>query len=200
MDGDLVLRAMREDDLPRALEWDNHPEVHHFMQDDTTPLFTLEDLGDMYRDIAQTAYVLVIELAGCDIGTCWLQDMKVERLKQRLPGRALKRIDLLIGVPDLWGRSAALPTGCQSQSRSAPRCTTKLRVRSRSAWPTAPQEWPTFMREASYWTLSARVRPMVFRSRRMRGACHIAIPVATKAGRTTRRMAAWSLASTGTYR
>ena len=104
MDGDLVLRPMREDDLPRALEWDNHPQVHHFMQDDTTPLFTLEDLGDMYHDIAEAAHVFVIELAGCDIGTCWLQDMNVERLKRRFPGRALKRIDLLIGVPDLWGR------------------------------------------------------------------------------------------------
>jgi len=103
-DGDLVLRPMREDDLPQALEWDNDPDVHHFMQGDSTPQFTLEDLGDMYRGIARAAHVFVIELAGRDIGTCWLQDMNVERLKQRFPGRALKRIDLSIGVKDLWGR------------------------------------------------------------------------------------------------
>ena len=30
--------------------------------------------------------------------------MNVKRLKQRFPGRALKRIDLSIGVKDLWGR------------------------------------------------------------------------------------------------
>jgi len=103
-DGDLVLRPMREDDLPHALVWDNDPEVHHFMQDDTTPLFTLEDLSDMYRGIARAAHIFVIELAGRDIGTCWLQDMNVERLKQSFPGRALKRIDLSIGVKGLRGR------------------------------------------------------------------------------------------------
>lgn len=30
-DGDLVLRPMREDDLPKALELDNEQEVRHFM-------------------------------------------------------------------------------------------------------------------------------------------------------------------------
>jgi len=103
-DNDLVLRPMREDDLPRALEWDNDPEVFYSMQSETQPLFTLEDLGDMYRGVARAAHVFVIELAGRDIGTCWLQDMNIERLKQRFPGRALKRIDLLIGINDMWGR------------------------------------------------------------------------------------------------
>src|SRR5215471_14802639 len=110
---------MREDDLPQALEWDNDPEVHHFMQDDSTPQFTLEDLRDMYRGIARAAHVFVIELAGRDIGTCWLQDMNVERLKQRFPGRALKRIDLSIGVKDLWaGESARASSACSRGSGS----------------------------------------------------------------------------------
>ena len=103
-DGDLVLRPMREDDLPQALEWDNDPEVHFYMQGETQPLFTLEDLGDMYRGVARAAHVFVIEFAGRDIGTCWLQDMNVERLNRRFSGRALKRIDLSIGVKELWGR------------------------------------------------------------------------------------------------
>ena len=103
-DGDVVLRPMREDDLPQALEWDNDPEVFYYMQSETQPLFTLEDLGGMYRGVARAAHVFVIELAGRDIGTCWLQDMNVERLNRRFPGRALKRIDLSIGVRDLWGR------------------------------------------------------------------------------------------------
>ena len=103
-DGDLVLRPMREDDLPQALEWDNDPEVRHYMQAETVPLFTLDDLRDLYRGVARAAHVFVIEVAGRDIGTCWLQDMNVKRLKQRFPGRALKRIDLSIGVRDLWGR------------------------------------------------------------------------------------------------
>jgi aminoglycoside 6'-N-acetyltransferase len=103
-DGDLVLRPMREDDLPQALEWDNDPEVHYYMQGETQPVFTLEDLGDMYRGVARAAHVFVIEVAGRDIGTCWLQDMNVERLIRRFPGRSLKRIDLSIGVKDLWGR------------------------------------------------------------------------------------------------
>jgi len=103
-DGDLVLRPMREDDLPQALEWDNDPEVFSTMQSETQPLFTLDDLGDMYRGVARSAHVFVIELAGRDIGTCWLQDMNVDRLNRRFPGRSLKRIDLSIGVKDLWNR------------------------------------------------------------------------------------------------
>jgi RimJ/RimL family protein N-acetyltransferase len=95
---------MREDDLATALEWDNDPEVRLFMYDDTTTVFTLEDVAEVYCGVARTAHVFVIELAGRDIGTCWLQDMNVERIRRRLPGRALKRIDLSIGVKDLWGR------------------------------------------------------------------------------------------------
>lgn len=102
--GDLVLRPMREDDLRQALDWDNDPEVSYHMQSETQPVFTLEDLGDMYRGVARAAHVFVIEVGGRDIGTCWLQDMNIERLKQRFPGRALKRIDLSIGVKNLWGR------------------------------------------------------------------------------------------------
>jgi len=103
-DGDLMLRPMRDDDLPQALVWDNDPEVRHFMQAENQPLFTLEDLAEMYRCVAEAARVFVIELAGRDIGTCWLQDMNLERLNRRFPGLALKRIDLSIGVKDLWGR------------------------------------------------------------------------------------------------
>lgn len=99
-----MLRPMREDDLPTALEWDNDPGVRLFMEAETTPLWTLEDLGDMYRGVARAAHVFVIELAGRDIGTCWLQDLNVERIRKRFPGRALKRIDLSIGVKDQWGR------------------------------------------------------------------------------------------------
>ena len=80
--GDVVLRPVREDDLPQALEWDNDPEVFYYMQSETQPLFTLEDLGGMYRGVARAAHVFVIELAGRDIGTCWLQDMNVERPAQ----------------------------------------------------------------------------------------------------------------------
>jgi len=103
-EGDLVLRPMREDDLATALEWDNDPEVRHFMYDDTTTVFRLEDVAEVYCGVARAAHVFVIELAGRDIGTCWLQDMNVERIRRRFPGRALKRIDLSIGVKDLWGR------------------------------------------------------------------------------------------------
>jgi hypothetical protein len=40
----------------------------------------------------------------------------------------------------------------------------------------------------------------LFRSRRMRGACHIAVPVKTSTGRTMNRTASWSCVSRGAYR
>ena len=44
---------------------------------------------------------------------------------------------------------------------------------------------------------SARVRVRVFRSRRMRGACHMAIPVTTSTGMTRKRTTSRSWASRG---
>lgn len=44
-DGDLVLRPMRENDLPQAMEWDNDPEVRHFMQAATVPRHAPSEAG-----------------------------------------------------------------------------------------------------------------------------------------------------------
>jgi hypothetical protein len=89
-----------------ALEWNNDPEVRLFMYDDTTTVFTLEDVAEVYRGVARAAHVFVIELAGRDIGTCWLQDMILRPelvvwprsiVRMLMNGRGLRRRPARVG-------------------------------------------------------------------------------------------------------
>ena len=41
---------------------------------------------------------------GRPIGECWLQPMNMPEVLRRYPGRDVRRIDLMIGAKELWGR------------------------------------------------------------------------------------------------
>jgi RimJ/RimL family protein N-acetyltransferase len=103
-DAELVLRPLTEDDVPTLLEWANDPLVRFFVEGEDTPIFSLADLRDIYIHVARAGYVFAIELAGRIIGECWLQQMNRPDLLARFPGRDLRRIDLMIGPQQLWGR------------------------------------------------------------------------------------------------
>ena len=45
-----------------------------------------------------------MERDGAPIGECWLQRMNLQRLVARHPGEDVRRIDIAIGVPALWGQ------------------------------------------------------------------------------------------------
>jgi RimJ/RimL family protein N-acetyltransferase len=47
-------------------------------------------------------YMIVHE--GRPVGECWLQQLNLPDVQQRLRGRDARRIDLSIGEPGLWGR------------------------------------------------------------------------------------------------
>ena len=46
----------------------------------------------------------MIEVEGRPIGECWLQRMNLRRIVDQFPGKDLRRIDLMIGEKELWGR------------------------------------------------------------------------------------------------
>lgn len=46
----------------------------------------------------------MIELESRPIGEGWLQEMNLPEVLAKLPGRDVRRIDLCIGEPELWGR------------------------------------------------------------------------------------------------
>ena len=65
---------------------------------------TLEELQTIYRWISTHAYCFIMEVDGNPIGECWLQRMNLQRIVAQFPDKDLRRIDLMIGEKELWGR------------------------------------------------------------------------------------------------
>ena len=102
--GRTVLRPMTENDWDVLLRWNSDPEVLYYSEGDDVSSYSLEDIQGMYRGVSQSAYCFVIELDGRPIGECWLQQMNLERILQKHPREDCRRIDLMIGEKELWGR------------------------------------------------------------------------------------------------
>ena len=105
LSGDHVrLRPMTEDDWGILLEWNNDPEVMEYADHGEFKPSTLGEMQAIYRWIATHAHCFIIEVAGHPTGECWLQRMNLRRIVNQFPGRDLRRIDLMIGEKELWGR------------------------------------------------------------------------------------------------
>ncbi|NBD36081.1 MAG: GNAT family N-acetyltransferase, partial [Chloroflexi bacterium] len=100
----VVLRPMTEADWPVLLKWNNDPEVLYFSEGDDVGSYSLEQIQMIYRHVSQTAYCFMIEFDGEPIGECWLQEMNLERILEKYPGRDCRRIDLMIGERAFWGQ------------------------------------------------------------------------------------------------
>jgi len=104
VDGPLHLRPMTEDDWDILLVWNNDPEVLFYSEGGDITSWSLSDMQALYRGMSRQAYVFVSELDGRPIGECWLQKMNLERVKKRYPELDVRRIDLMIGEKDCWGK------------------------------------------------------------------------------------------------
>lgn len=103
--GDRVtLRPMTEDDWAALLRWNNDPEVMKYADHDEFRPTTLGEVQAIYRWISTHAHCFMIELEGRPFGECWLQRMNLRRVVDQFPGKDLRRIDLMIGEKELWGR------------------------------------------------------------------------------------------------
>lgn len=100
----LLLRPLTEDDWAPLLAWNNDPEVLAWAEGDEIESRTLDQLQRIWRAISVNAHCFLMELDGEPIGECWLQRMNLQRLVARHPGEDVRRIDIAIGVPALWGR------------------------------------------------------------------------------------------------
>jgi RimJ/RimL family protein N-acetyltransferase len=101
---DIRLRPLTEADWPWLLQWNTDPAVLYFSEGDPITAYRLDDLQELYRQVASAAHCFIIEHAGRPVGEGWLQRMNLDRILQRYPGYDCRRIDLLIGEPSLWGR------------------------------------------------------------------------------------------------
>ena len=106
--GDQVkLRPMTEDDWGFLLKWNNDPAVMEYADHEDFKPSTLGELQAIYRWISTHAHRFIIEVEGYSVGECWLQRMNLRRIVDQFPGKDLRRIDLMIGKKELWGRGYA---------------------------------------------------------------------------------------------
>jgi len=100
----LLLRPLTEDDWAPLLAWNNDAEVLAWTEGDEIASRTLDEVQRIYRAISVNSHCFLMELDGTPIGECWLQRMNLERLVARHLGEDVRRIDIAIGLPALWGR------------------------------------------------------------------------------------------------
>jgi len=94
---------MTEADWDTLIAWNSDPDVIIFTEGTRTP-YSPEDIKGIYVETSQAAFCFMIEFQGRAIGECWLQQTNIEALLQRHPGKDSRRIDLMIGEKDLWGK------------------------------------------------------------------------------------------------
>jgi RimJ/RimL family protein N-acetyltransferase len=100
----VTLRPLTEDDWETLLRWNSDPEVLYYSEGDDVESYSLEEVQRIYRGISQSALCFMIEIDGEPIGECWLQRMNLDRILERYAGVDCRRIDLMIGEKELWGR------------------------------------------------------------------------------------------------
>ncbi|MCL5997496.1 MAG: GNAT family N-acetyltransferase [Chloroflexi bacterium] len=100
----MVLRPLTEQDWETLLRWNNDPEVLYFAEGDDVSSHSLEDMQGIYRGVSQNAFCFMAELDGCPVGECWLQRMNLDRILQKYPDLDCRRIDLMIGEKNRWGK------------------------------------------------------------------------------------------------
>ncbi len=100
----LLLRPLTENDWVPLLAWNNDSEVLAWAEGDEIESRTLDEVQRMWRAISVNAHCFLMELDGKPIGECWLQRMNLQRLVARHSGEDVRRIDIAIGLPALWGQ------------------------------------------------------------------------------------------------
>ena len=98
------MRPLTEDDWGLLLKWNNDPEVMEYADRGDFRPTTLGELQAIYRWVSTHAHCFIMEVEGQAIGECWLQRLNLRRIVDQFPGKDLRRIDLMIGEKELWGR------------------------------------------------------------------------------------------------
>jgi RimJ/RimL family protein N-acetyltransferase len=109
LDGNIVLRPLRDDHLPYLYKWCADPEVLYWTEGgpaDKELSYGPNTVHEIYGTVSQNALCFLIEVDGIPIGECWLQKMNLPDVKAMyLDGADVRRIDISIGEKAYWGRS-----------------------------------------------------------------------------------------------
>lgn len=104
----LILRPMTEYDWDILVKWNSDPDVLHFSEGDDVKGYSLEEVRKIYHSVSKNAFCFIIEINGKPVGECWLQRMNLDRILRRYPGTDCRRIDLMIGEKEYWGRGIGM--------------------------------------------------------------------------------------------
>ncbi len=94
---------MTEEDWEILHKWNNDPEVLYYA-DGNADGYSMEMVKRIYRGVCKNALCFMIEFKGRPIGECYLQKMNLERILEKMPGQDLRRIDIMIGEKEFWGK------------------------------------------------------------------------------------------------
>ena len=101
---DITLRPMNDKDFDILLKWNNDAEVLYFTEGDDVESRSLESVKGLYSYVSEMAFCFIIESNGFPIGECWLQQMNLDNIIEKYPSLDLRRIDIMIGEKDYWGK------------------------------------------------------------------------------------------------
>jgi aminoglycoside 6'-N-acetyltransferase len=100
----ITLRPLTESDWELLLKWNSDPEILYYSEGDEVTSYTLEQVQQIYRGVSKSAFCFIIEFDRKPVGECWLQKMNLDRITQKYPDLDCRRIDLMIGEKEYWGR------------------------------------------------------------------------------------------------
>ena len=101
---------MTEADWDILLKWNNDPDVLYYAEGDHVTSRPLEEVQELYCAVCDHAFCFVIEADSRPVGECWLQEMNLDRILKQYPDEDCRRIDLMIGEKDCWGRGIGTET------------------------------------------------------------------------------------------
>ena len=97
------LRPLTDEHLLLLYKWNADPEVT-FWCESGDGANDEETVRDIYSYVSPIAYCFLLEVDGKPIGDCWLENMNVQEIIDAYPNLNMKRIDMMIGEKDWWGR------------------------------------------------------------------------------------------------
>jgi len=100
----IELIPMTDSHLPILYEWNQRSDVIYWSDTDDVLEHTPSSVDGIYGSISEKAFMFIITLDKKLIGDCWLQDMNLDELTDKHPGKSVKRIDVGISESSFWNK------------------------------------------------------------------------------------------------
>ena len=101
----IQLKPLNDKHLPLLFKWNADPDVTYWCEGSDLPEGNDEKtVCDIYSYVSKIAFCFLLEVNGEPIGDCWLEEMNIQEVSDMYPNLNVKRIDMMIGEKDWWGK------------------------------------------------------------------------------------------------